>query len=109
DARLDRLAQTEGGNARGTFVYNSIADVQANRPSSFSRSFSSHDMVADVQTASLSLGDQWRAGDRVNVTYGVRVDGNAIGTALAYNGAVDSLLHVRTNYSPRDMALSPRA
>ncbi|HTE45627.1 MAG TPA: hypothetical protein VK636_10320, partial [Gemmatimonadaceae bacterium] len=109
NGRLDRLTQTEGGNARGTFIYNSIADVQANNPSSFTRSFATHDMVADVQTAALALGDQWRAGDRVNVTYGVRVDGNAIGNALAYNKTVDSVFHLRTDRAPREAVLSPRA
>jgi hypothetical protein len=109
NARLDRLTQTEGGNARGTFVYNSIADVQANRPSLFARSFSTHDMVADVQTAALALGDQWRAGDRVNVTYGLRLDANAIGNALAYNHSVDSVFGLRTDRAPREAVLSPRA
>src|SRR5262249_25096411 len=109
DARLDRLSQTQGANARGTFTYNSIADVQANRPSSFSRSFSSQDMVADVQTASLALGDQWRATDRINVTYGVRADGNGVGTALRYNPAVESAFGVRTDHAPRELVLSPRA
>jgi hypothetical protein len=109
DARLDRLSQTSGGNARGTFVYNSIADVQANRPSSFSRTFSTRDMVADVQTGSLALGDQWRATDRVNVTYGLRLDANAIGSSLAYNPSVDSVFRLRTDHAPREAVISPRA
>jgi hypothetical protein len=109
NARLDRLTQTEGGNARGTFAYNSIADIQANQPASFTRSFSSHDMVADVQTAALALGDQWRATDRLNVTYGLRVDANAIGNSLAYNHSVDSVFHLRTDNAPREAVVSPRA
>ena len=109
DARLDRLAQTEGGNALGAFVYNSIADVQANKPASFSRSFSTRDLIADVQTASLALGDQWRATSRVNVTYGLRLDANAIGNALAYNPTVDNAFHLRTDHAPREAVLSPRA
>jgi hypothetical protein len=109
DARLDRLTQTEGGNARGAFTYNSIADIQANTPSSFSRSFSTHDMVADVQTASLALGDQWRATQRINVTYGLRLDGNAIGNSLAYNPSIDSIFRLRTDHAPREAVVSPRA
>jgi len=109
DARLDRLSQSQGANARGTFTYNSIADVQANRPSSFSRSFATSDLFADVRTASLALGDQWRATDRINVTYGVRADGNTIGSALAYNPAVQDAFGVRTDHAPRELVLSPRA
>jgi hypothetical protein len=109
DARLDRLTQTEGGNARGTFTYNSIADIQGNEPASFSRSFSTHDMVADVQTASLAMGDQWRVSQRMNVTYGLRLDGNAVGTSLAYNPSIDSIFHLRTDHAPREAVVSPRA
>ena len=109
DARLDRLTQTEGGNALGTFVYNSIADVQANRPASFSRSFATGNLVADVHTGSLALGDQWRASDRINVTYGLRVDANAIGNSLAYNPTVDSVFGLRTDHAPREAVVSPRA
>ncbi|HEX4681629.1 MAG TPA: TonB-dependent receptor [Gemmatimonadaceae bacterium] len=109
DARLDRLTQTEGANARGTFTYNSIADIEANQPASFSRSFASHDMAADVETASLALGDQWRATQRISVTYGLRVDANAVGTALAYNPRVDSIFGLRTDHAPREAVLSPRA
>lgn len=109
DARLDELSQTAGGNARGTFVYNSIADIQANRPASFSRTFATNDIVADVQTASLALGDQWRAADRWQITYGLRADANALGNSLAYNPAVDNTFHLRTDQSPRELVLSPRA
>ncbi len=109
DARVDRLAQTKGGNALGAFLYNSIADVEANRPASFSRSFATGDLVADVRTGSVALGDQWRATDRINLTYGLRLDANAVGTALAYNPTVDSALHVRTDRAPREAVVSPRA
>jgi hypothetical protein len=109
DARVDRLDQTSGGNALGTFTYNSIADIQANRPASFARSFSTRDILSDVQTGSVALGDQWRVTDRVNVTYGLRLDANALGNSLAYNPAVDSALHVRTDHSPREAVVSPRA
>ena len=107
--RNDQLSQTQGGNALGTFVYNSIADIQANRPSSFSRSFATGDLLASVNTASLALGDQWRTSDRLNVTYGLRVDANAIGNSLAYNPTVDQTFHLRTDHAPREAVVSPRA
>jgi hypothetical protein len=109
NARLDALEQTQGANALGTFTYNSIADVQANRPASFARSFARGDMVAKVNTASIALGDQWKATDRINVSYGLRVDGNSLGNALAYNPTVDSVFHLRTDHAPREIVVSPRA
>lgn len=109
DGHVDELEQTQGSNALGTYTYNSIADVQANRPASFSRSFSQHDMLARVNTGSIALGDQWKASQRVNVTYGLRVDANSLGNSLAYNPTVDSVFHVRTDRAPREAVLSPRA
>src|SRR5262249_14486120 len=94
-ARIDRLDQTSGGNALGTFTYNSIADIQANRPASFARSFSTRDILSEVETGALAVGDQWRVVDRVDVTYGLRLDANALGNSLAYNPAVDSVFGVR--------------
>ena len=50
NARLDHLSQSSGFDTRGTFQYNSIADLDANRPASFARAFVSHGVAADVQT-----------------------------------------------------------
>jgi hypothetical protein len=109
NARLDHLSQNSGFDTRGTFQYNSIADLDANRPASFARAFVSHGVAADVQTGAVALGDQWQARDRLRVTYGLRLDGNRIPTSLAYNGAVDSVFHLRTDAAPSDAAVSPRA
>jgi hypothetical protein len=109
DGHVDQLRQTQGANALGTFTYNSIADVEANRPASFTRSFAHRDVLADMRTGSVALGDQWRINQTLNVTYGVRVDGNATGSTLAYNPSVDSLFHLRTDHAPREVVVSPRA
>ncbi|MEP6622445.1 MAG: hypothetical protein ABJE47_24185 [bacterium] len=109
DGRIDELAQTQGGNSLGTFTYNSIADVQANRPTSFSRSFAQHDILAKVNTGALALGDEWRATQRLSITYGVRLDANAIANSLAYNPTIDSTFHLRTDHAPSEAVVSPRA
>ena len=109
DGHLDQLRQTQGANGLGTFTYNSIADVAANRPASFSRSFAHSDVLADMRTGSVALGDQWRATQTLNVMYGLRVDGNAAGSALAYNPTVDSIFQLRTDHAPRELVVSPRA
>src|SRR5262249_53857451 len=97
NSRLDHFSQNSGFDTRGTFQYNSIADMVADRPASFARSFVSHGVAGDVQTGALAFGDQWQAADRLRLTYGLRLDGNRIPTSLPYNGAVDSLFHVRTD------------
>lgn len=109
DAHVDQLNQTQGTNALGTFTYNSIAEVAAAHPASFSRSLARNDVLADTRSAAIALGDQWRAAPTLNITYGVRVDDRATGSALAYNPTVDSLLHLRTDHAPREVVVSPRA
>jgi hypothetical protein len=109
NGRLDHLFQNSGFDTRGSFQYNSIADLDADHPSAFARAFVTHGIGADVQTGALALGDQWTALDRLRVTYGLRLDGNRIPTSLPYNGAVDSVFHVRTDFAPSEAAVSPRA
>ncbi len=109
NGRLDHLFQNSGFDTRGSFQYNSIADLDANHPAAFSRAFVSHGIGADVQTGALALGDQWTALDRLRLTYGLRLDANRIPTSLPYNGAVDSVFHVRTDFAPSGAAVSPRA
>ena len=109
DGHIDQLRQTQGANGLGTFTYNSIADVAANRPASFTRSFAHSDVLADMRTGAVALGDQWRINPTLNVMYGLRVDANATGTDLAYNPSVDSIFHLRTDHAPREVVVSPRA
>src|SRR5262245_8710661 len=77
DLRADAFSQEQYPNRRGAFTFNSIADVEANRPTSFTRVFGAQRASATAFTGSLSLGDDWRRGERSQLLYGVRIDGNA--------------------------------
>ena len=108
DARIDALSVSTSGNTLGSYTYNSIADFQANRAATFTRTLVSNEIAPSMQTGAIAIGDQWHALDRLNLVYGVRLDANRATTAPPYNGAVDSAFHLRTNYSPREAHLSPR-
>ncbi len=109
DARSDRQTQNDAFNTRGTFTYLSLADFEAGRPASFTRSFSSHGIAPEVETGSISLGDQWQRSQTLTFTYGARVDANRVTSAPAANPDVQSLFHVRTDYAPSEAVVSPRA
>ena len=72
--------------------------------------------VADTASAPNSAsqyaayaGDQWRVGDRISITTGIRADLLAINGHAPYNPVVDSLFQRRTDAMPRPRALlSPR-
>jgi hypothetical protein len=76
------------------------------------------DLRKDFGTASTPLrggqyaayvGDEWRVGERLSLTMGVRADRLAISGRAPYNALVDSLIGRRTDEMPRPgVHLSPR-
>jgi hypothetical protein len=55
------------------------------------------------------VGDDWRAGDRVSITMGVRADFMTFGSHAPYNPLVDSIFGRRTDEMPRPRVhVSPR-
>lgn len=96
-------------NALGTFSFNSLADFEAGRPISFTRTLSSRDRQARSLNGALYLGDSWRRSQRLQFTYGVRLEASRYPDAPAFNAVVDSLFGRSTNAFPSELHLSPRA
>ena len=80
DLRDDAFSQEQYSGLRGVYSFNSIADVEANRPSSFTRTLVGQRASASALTGSFSIGDDWRKGQRAELMYGVRVDANTFST-----------------------------
>jgi hypothetical protein len=96
-------------NPFGAFTYQSLDDLAANRPASYSRTLSSSTRSTRAVRGALWLGGQSRlAGSKLELEYGFRLDMARSGTAPDYNPAVDSLFGRRTDRVPRDVGLSPR-
>ena len=108
DLRADGFSQEQYPNRRGTYAFNSIADVDANRPTSFLRVLGGQQASANALTGSFSIGDEWRRGERSQILYGVRVDANAFTDRPANNADVASKFGSRTDFVPRLVDLSPR-
>src|SRR5205823_410099 len=94
--------------ARGSYLYMSLADVGANRPAAFARTLAAPAVSSDEVNAALSVGDVWRATDRVQLQYGARAEGDAFLRAPARNPAMEQALGVRTGLAPREAHVSPR-
>lgn len=109
DARLDSYTQDALANQFGTFTYNSLSDVAADRPSSFTRALTFPTRRGAEWNGFLSAGDSWRASPSLQLIYGVRADANAFADAPAFNPAVFSHFGVRTDNAPNSVDLSPRA
>lgn len=64
-----------GANRSGTFTFNSLADLEQGRASSFSRTLASRRVGAVGRYAAAFAGDTWRPNQKLWVTYGVRAEG----------------------------------
>ena len=103
-----RLRANQTPNQLGTFVFHSLDALAAGRPSSFSRTLAPLYRAGTAWNEALYLGDTWRAGDRLQLTYGARLEATEFRGTPAYNRTLDSLFGVRTDRIPREVHASPR-
>ena len=76
ELQYDGYHQDQTTNLLGTFGYNSLADLQANRPAFFTRSLLNRIQSAGAVTAALALGDSYRRTSNLQIQYGLRLDAN---------------------------------
>jgi hypothetical protein len=108
DARLDGVRSTGVGDPFGTFGFQSLADLAADVPSSFTRTLRAPDERGRAWNAYLALGDLWRVSPGLQLLYGARLEGNRFLGVPANNPAVTSAFGVRTDVAPNTVHVSPR-
>jgi hypothetical protein len=100
--------QNPASNTLGTFTFNSLQDLEAGNPASFSRTLSVRERQTGHVTASVSLGDSYRRTQDFQLQYGVRVDGTRYLIAPQYNPAVETTFGRRNDRLPTPVGVSPR-
>lgn len=108
DFRYNRYSQDNTTNRYGTFVYNSLSDFENGIPASFSRRLQVNRRLGDDLGASAWLGDAYRRTQRLQITYGVRVDASHFQGSPQFNAVVDSVFGSRNDAVPRGVYFSPR-
>ena len=108
DFRYNRYSQDNTTNRFGTYTYNSLEDFEDGDPFSFSRRLEVNRRLGDDLGGSAWLGDSYRRTQRLQVTYGVRVDASNFQGNPAYNPLVDSVFGKRNDAVPRGVYVSPR-
>jgi hypothetical protein len=98
----------QANNLLGTFSFNSIEDLEAGRPASFSRTLTSRVRNTGSVTGSMAIGDSYRRSQRFQLQYGLRVDAVRYTTLPAYNAAVEQAFGRRNDKVPMPVSLSPR-
>lgn len=104
----DTFRSDVGQDLLGTYRYNSLADLAANSPASFTRTLTSTTQSGGQVVGALSLGDYWRPTPDVQVQYGVRADGNRFSALPTVNPEVQSTFGVPNDRLPSDAYVSPR-
>ncbi len=95
-------------NASGSYGYNSLVDFANNDPASYTRTLSTTDRQGTSLDAGVYLGDTWRRGRALQLTYGARLEYSAFLDQPAYNAEVERLFDRRTDRLPRELHVSPR-
>ncbi len=108
EIRRDASAQDQTVNRLGTYTYNSLADLQAGLPLSYTRTLSPRERDASVVIGALSLGDSYRRSQTLQIQYGVRLDANQFLDAPARNADLETRLGVRNDRVPNGVFVSPR-
>jgi hypothetical protein len=107
-ARADGLRQEGTGNALGSFGYNSIADFEAGRPASFTRTLSQPVRAGTVWNAATALAHQYAPSRWFNMLYGARLEADGFVSAPAANSILEQALGVRTGAAPMRFHVTPR-
>ena len=108
ELRVDRNASDRSTNLLGRYTYQSLADLEANRPSSYSRNLNSVTQDGSALIGALAIGDAWRPTRDIQVQYGLRLDGNRFLTAPDENVLVEQVFGQSNNNVPNGIYLSPR-
>jgi len=108
ELRREAWSQEQAGNLLGTFTFNSLADLEAGRPASFTRQLGSLRTSGSELIGALSLGDSWRPSTGFQIVYGVRLDASRFPDRPTRNAEVARQFAVANDYVPGGLHLSPR-
>ena len=105
----ETMTESDGTvNRFGTFTFSSIADLEAGRPSSFTRTLAPTIRETGQTTIATHLGDVWRLTDALQLTLGARLEHSSYQGAPAVNPVALASFGLRTDRWPSEWRVSPR-
>jgi len=108
EGRLDRYALQPGADRYGSFTFNSLADVAAATPVTYTRTLLQPATHASEWSGFAALGDLWKPSHTFQLLYGGRLEANRFLTVPVANPAVAQAFGVRTDVVPNTVHFSPR-
>lgn len=105
---VSRYNQDFATNRNGSFLYNSLAELEAGTPVQFTRTLAPTERNGGIWNSALYLGDTWRKSRALQLTYGARLEATQLEGRPRYNPDVDARFGRRTDRFPSEVHLSPR-
>jgi hypothetical protein len=106
--RADGIRQEGNLNGLGTFAFNSIADFEAGRAASFTRTLSQPVRSGRVWNVATALAHTYAPSHFVSVLYGARLEADGFFGAPEVNPALEQALGVVSGAAPARVHVSPR-
>jgi hypothetical protein len=106
--RADGLRREGSGNALGTFTFNSLADFENDRPSSFTRVLAQPLRSGATWNGATAFSHQYAPTRFFSLLYGARVEANGFASAPPRNVALEQALGVTSGAAPTLFHVSPR-
>ena len=106
--RADGLRQEGASNALGSYTFSSLADFDAGRASSYSRTLVQPERSGAVWNAATAFVHTYAPSRFLGVMYGARLEADGFASAPAKNPALEQALGVRTGVAPTRVHVSPR-
>jgi hypothetical protein len=100
--------QNQASNLLGSYFFNSLEDLEAGLPASYSRTLSARRRSTGQLSGSVAIGDSWRRTEDLQIQYGLRVDASHYLNTPAYNAAVERTFGRRNDEVPSPITFSPR-
>jgi hypothetical protein len=107
-SRFDVVSAVQSTNALGTFNYNSLAELESNRPASFTRVFAAPTRSAGSWLGAASVGDLWQVSPTFVLQPGLRFEANRFLTTPTENPGVTSAFGISNAGVPNTVHVSPR-
>jgi hypothetical protein len=92
----------------GVFSYNSLADLQANTPASYSRTLLSPARSGGEASGAFAIADYWTKSPSLAFVFGPRLEWNAFTRTPLDNPEIERLFGARTSTAPNNVHISPR-
>jgi hypothetical protein len=108
ESRFDAFSQDPAANRLGAFSFNSLSDLEANRPASFTRTLTTPRRSGGEWSGVLATSDQWIVTPKFSLLYGARLEGNKFTDPPDFNPQIESLFGARTDHAPNTVHVSPR-